>query len=154
MPARVHPRALRTASAGRGCITPILPHAPPAGPSAAPRADGSTETITGVPKDLVVEGVPKPDPTRELGQITLATPAYQLLESQSNEFAFLNSYQAQAWTTAFLGARASLPAWTTAGLRPSAGWKPALPGGPPTPGRRGTGLGLVRNQVRVWYAFR
>ena len=42
---------------------------------------------------------------------------------------FLITYKAQVGTTAFLGSRASLPAWTTAGLRPSAGWKPALPGG-------------------------
>ena len=41
----------------------------------------------------------------------------------------LIAYKAQVGTTAFLGSRASLPAWTTAGLRPSAGWKPALPGG-------------------------
>ena len=29
---------------------------------------------------------------------------------------------------AFPGSAGILPAWTTAGLRPAAGWKPALPG--------------------------
>ena len=37
--------------------------------------------------------------------------------------------KAQVGTAAFPGSRASLPAWATGVLRPSAGWKPALPGG-------------------------
>ena len=51
-----------------------------------------------------------------------------------------------------LGSRASLPAWTTAGPRPIAGWKPALPGiralkNPVLSGCPDPTLSFVRNQA-------
>ena len=55
-------------------------------------------------------------------------------------------HEAQVGSTAFPGARASLPAWSAAGLRPSAGWRPVPPGGPRPGEAAGAGLTMVRSQ--------
>ena len=50
--------------------------------------------------------------------------------------------QAQVRATTFLGSRACLPAWTTVGFRPLAGWQSELPGGPRPGEAAGAGSGL------------
>ena len=101
----------------------------------------STSTVTSLAGKLRYPGEPVSNGILEMPSVEHSVKA-------KFEEIFLITYKAQVGTTAFLGSRASLPAWTTAGLHPSAGWKPAIPGG------RRTRLRIVRSQViRSWQSW-